>query len=410
MLAPLLALLLGDLPAPGPALKAELTRAWAREGGRTWGRPLSGPTLFVDPATRRAWGTEADAGGKLRPEGPWFTGTLPPETLIANTAVAWSGTRWSMVLLPLPDSPEARGVLLLHESWHRLQPSLGLDVEDRACGHLDGLEGRIWLRLEWRALARALTAQGHARRAWAQAALAFRARRHGALPGAQEAERLLELAEGLAEYTGVRTFGRLETLVAQLGREAGPFSRSFAYTSGPAYGLLLDEARPGWTRTVDRNTDLAGLLSKSLGPASLEEVEARLAELGAAKVRQEEEARAAERQARLAALQRRYAEGPTLTVPGPFQLQFNPSNTEGLEDGSAYHPTATYVGPWGRLVVTEGSLRAKDWMAARVIVPVGAASLPVQGPGWTLTLSPGWEGVPTEPAGSWTLRPAAKQD
>jgi len=37
------------------------------------------------------------------------------------------------------------------------------------------------------------------------------------------------------------------------------FVRTFAYKSGPAYGLLLDAASPGWTRQV-RNTDDPGAL------------------------------------------------------------------------------------------------------------------------------------------------------
>jgi hypothetical protein len=43
------------------------------------------------------------------------------------------------------------------------------------------------------------------------------------------------------------------------------FVRTFAYASGPAYGLLLDAASPGWPRTVRASDDPAALLMRALG-------------------------------------------------------------------------------------------------------------------------------------------------
>ena len=45
---------------------------------------------------------------------------------------------------------------MLHELFHRIQPDLGLMTISGNNAHLDTVEGRVWLRLEWRALARAL--------------------------------------------------------------------------------------------------------------------------------------------------------------------------------------------------------------------------------------------------------------
>jgi len=41
--------------------------------------------------------------------------------------------------------------------------------------------------------------------------------------------------------------------------------RTFAYASGPAYGILLDAASPGWPRTVRASDDPAALLMRALG-------------------------------------------------------------------------------------------------------------------------------------------------
>jgi hypothetical protein len=75
---------------------------------------------------------------------------------MANTAIDWQGDRWAMVMLPLPEDAYTRRVLLAHESFHRIQPKLGLTSKEVANAHLDTVEGRYLMQLEWRALAAAL--------------------------------------------------------------------------------------------------------------------------------------------------------------------------------------------------------------------------------------------------------------
>lgn len=390
--------------APAQVFK-EARQAWAAEGGRIWGRSLAGPLLLVDPKTRQVWASESDGEGQLKDQQGIFTGTLPKDVGVANTAMEWAGKRWSMVLLPLPDKALERQVLLIHESWHRIQPSLGLNVQDLSNGHLDKLEGRYWLQLEWRALSKALETTGKARRPWVEAALACRTQRQNLFPNAAETERSLELAEGLAEYTGIRAAGARNLALEKLKKTTGPFARSFAYASGPAYGLLLDDAAPGWTRRVRRATDLSVLLQEAyhLRKATKADAEGAADKLGGRELRAREEIEDKARQHRIVAATEPLTKGPTLILPGPFRVQFNPSNTEALEDGTAYHPTATYLGDWGRLEVTGGSLRSGDWSEARVTAPTDQKARPLSGPGWTLELAPGWTLVAVEPAGSFKL-------
>src|SRR5579884_1947831 len=103
----------------------EAETLWRQDGGRLWGRPLKGPLLFVDPTTRQAVANQADAEGRLRREGSLFIGKLPATVTVANTATEWAGVQWIMVVWPLPQNPEDRRVLLMHESWHRVQSQLG---------------------------------------------------------------------------------------------------------------------------------------------------------------------------------------------------------------------------------------------------------------------------------------------
>ena len=68
--------------------------------------------------------------------------------------------------------------------FHRVQPGLGLMQLAAANEHVDAMDGRYWLRLEWRALARALQESGAARVDAVRDALAFREARRALPPAA----------------------------------------------------------------------------------------------------------------------------------------------------------------------------------------------------------------------------------
>ncbi len=220
---------------------AELQAMCDVDRGRLWGRSVCGPLVFADRRTREA---VQFADGNA-------TETRVPDSIgIANTGVDWDGRRWTMVMWPLPQSTISRRVLLAHESFHRVQPELGLPMSSPANAHLDTAEGRYWMRMEWRALARALAGDEQA----IADALAFRTKRHALSPNAAEEERLLEMNEGLAEHTGFalaipHVRERIAPLVKKLANaeKSETFARSFAYTSGPAWGALLDMRDSRWT-------------------------------------------------------------------------------------------------------------------------------------------------------------------
>jgi len=170
-------------PSPIDPVKADDAFAEARqisdrEGGRLWGMKLYGPMFFIDPATRTVIANEPDAQGLLRKQGNDYVGTLPESVLIADSPVEWAGKRWTMLRWPMPEDIFTRHVKFAHELFHRIQPALHLDAPDTPNLQLDTLEGRLWLQLEWRALAAALVEQGPAQIAAIRDALAFRTRPH----------------------------------------------------------------------------------------------------------------------------------------------------------------------------------------------------------------------------------------
>ena len=230
-----------------------------RDGGKLWGVSLCGPMVFTDAATKTI-ATSQPAPDAPRPRALGFV----------NAPVTWGGTRWSAYMwawIPPSDAQE-RGGLFIHELFHRIQPELKLEAGVAENDHLDTLDGRYWMQLEWRALSRALTSSGAARAAAIRDALAFRRARQTAFPAAAAREAADEIREGLAEYTGVvvaasSTADAVALTVRHLAaaEQEVNFVRRFHAASGPAYGLLLDAFAPGWTRRVTAADDLAQMLS-----------------------------------------------------------------------------------------------------------------------------------------------------
>ena len=392
------------------------------DAGRLWGREMYGPVFLVDPATRFVAADRADPEGLLQPRDGVWVGSLPESINPANSAIDWSGLRWTMVLWPTPSIPHARNRLLLHEMFHRIQEDIGLAPNNPLNSHLDSKDGRIWMRLEMRALAEALAHEGSGRHAAIRDALDFRAQRRSLFPSAGVDEDALERHEGMAEYTGLVLSGLPAEVLAdraavgleqQESRES--FSRSFAYATGPGYGVLLDESGKPWREALIEGATMSELLEAAY-PLETSRVppQGRVAWYDGERVIAIETAREATRLAREAELRTRFVDGPVLRVtPGSeFAFSFDPNGAVNLEGLGTVYESTRVVDGWGVLEVESGGalfLRNAEGFITGVVVavPPGSQSAPSSGEGWTLDLADGWVLAPGERRGDWTVRPAA---
>src|SRR5262249_61291576 len=104
-------------------------------------------------------------------------------------------------------------------------------------------------------------------------AVYFRNSRRSLFPAAAKNENALEMNEGVAEYTGFKLSTsspeEYAVVVAAWLRSAPTrtpsYGRSFAYTSGPAYGGLLDAASKGWRKGVKPAAELGQLCASDHG-------------------------------------------------------------------------------------------------------------------------------------------------
>jgi hypothetical protein len=382
----------------------EATKLCERDAGRLWGLSLCGPMVIVDQAT----GTRATS--QPEPEGP-----LPRFSGFADGPVSWGGLRWfSWPLYMLADTDaDVRQQNMLHGLFHRIQPELGF-MQGNSDGfneHLDTLEGRVWMQLEWRALRRAVESGGNDRTEAIADALAFRGERRRRFPGAADNERRDEIREGLASYTGVAAWAnspadaKRAAAAALAGGESQPsFVGNFEAHSGPAYGVLLDDLLPGWRRQVRGTSDLGDLLASATNRPPTTDVAVAAARYDAATLRTAEEARDRAQQVRVAELRLRFVDGPVLTMPAGGSGTSDTTGSVGIPGvGTVLFRNFTLSAQWGRLTADGGVLRAVGGATLSVPVTGPLEGTTLQGDGWSATLNSGWVVRPAARPGSFVI-------
>ena len=375
-----------------------------------WNAPIYGHMLFVDPGSRVTYSNTPDRAGIFKPEGSIYKGVLPKEVMLANTAIDWQGEKWSLILWPLPANRDDRVNLMMHESFHRIQEQLGLPERSPTADHLGSMYGRIYYLLELQALKAALQKPVDQRAADLTNALIFRGKRQSLFPNTFDNERILELSEGLAEYTGVMLGRQKDSILPHLYQqidsagERKSLIRSFAYTTGPVYGYLLYEISPGWTQQVDSNASFPLLMSKWYhvqqpqlpagdALAVLERQYDGDAIIRAEKLKEEQRLETVRQYTGL------FTQKPVLTIQLiKMNIGFNPSNLFDLGEYGTVYPTAEVKDVWGHLTVSAPGMLMKDWKVITLSASEGVSNngQVIEGKGWKILLNDHWEMVKTD--------------
>jgi hypothetical protein len=362
-----------------------------RDSGQLWGVSICGPMVIFDRQTQTI------ATSRPAPEG-----ARPKLLGLVNAPLQWGGVTWGAYIWNdvASKSPRDRKELFLHELFHGVQSQLNLGAAAGSPEHLDSKDGRYWLRLEWRALAQALRKSGEQRKLAFSDALAFRQARRLLFPANVEDERGQEITEGLAAYTATvlaaessadAIAGALDLLTNIESNAAdASFVRTFAYVSGPAYGLLLDATSPGWRQRIRNTDDFATLIMKALGAQPSTNVAETASQYGGAEILFSEAQREHDRQSRLEDLRKTFVEGPVLLFPGGNH-SFDTRGAVVIQGiGTIYFGPFRASGDWGRLEAEKGVLVSTDGSSRRVSAPVRLDETTYTGDGWTFKVALGW--------------------
>ncbi|GGE50089.1 hypothetical protein EV200_109143 [Pedobacter psychrotolerans] len=388
----------------------------AKKHQQLWGKDLYGPILLVNPSTRKLFANFPDTAGILRDDDKIYSGILPKEVNIANTSVSWNGKRWAMIMLPLPADKQGRLNLLAHELFHVSQPALGFKLFNNENNHLDQKDGRIYLRLELEALQNAVqTTNENKRKMHLTDALIFRKYRYSLYPGADTTENLLELNEGIAEYTGLVISGRnekqtIEHFVKSINSflRNPTFVRSFAYQTTPIYAYLLAITKKSWNREITVKTNLTDYFIKKFDlslPNDLKKAtDLRLYQYNGAVIISEEKAREEQTKKMIAEYKSKFITQPHFElVFEQMNVSFDPRNLMPIENKGTVYPNIRVTDKWGILTVDNGALMSISWDKISVTIPLKNENNSITGDGWKLELKENYSIVKDDITGNYKL-------
>jgi len=384
---------------------------------KLWNKDLYGPVLLVNPGNRQLFANVPDSAGLLKPSGLIYSCILPGNVNIANTSSHWSGIDWAMVLLPLPVNKQDRINLIAHELFHVAQPSLGFILFNVSNNHLDRKEGRIYLRLELEALKKAVQSLTVPEmKKYLTDAFTFRKYRYLLFPGADSIENLLELNEGMAEYTGMIICQRNKVEAVKHFVEginvfmSNPtFVRSFPYQTTPAYGYLLYSIKENWNREITIKTNLTNYFIDAFNlslPTDLQKrVEAVSDQYNAPMIIAEETEREVRTKKLIAENKNKFIDQPHFEIQfEKMNVSFDTRNLMPVEDKGTLYINIRVTDNWGILSVGKGALMSPGWDKISVSIPLKIDNKTVSGDGWTLQLNDGYTVFRDEKTGNFTLK------
>lgn len=381
----------------------ELKETLKIEKGKTWNYSLEGAVMLVNRKTRTIIANESDGFGNLTKRKNIFIGKLPDNIHIANTAFNWNGKDWSIIALPLPKTKEKRLNLLVHESYHRIQPKIGFDslcaIQNK---HLNSKNGRIYLKLELNALKKALSSEES--EIHIKNALQFRWYRHQLFPNSKNAENSLEINEGLAEYTGSILSQRQDSelrkhYISQIDwfYTLPTFVRSFPYFTIPVYGYFMQKIDEKWNLQITKNTNLTDFISNFWKMETNELTEKDILELGKEYEITSIIKKETQRENKIIELKNKYKKmflGDSIVEIElkKVNIAFNPSNIMPLDAMGTVYPNLRVTDDWGILDVDScGALISSKRNKVIISRPNLVTDSVITGEGWKLKLKKTWK-------------------
>lgn len=379
---------------------SDINKMIKRDNKKLWGKSLYAPFLFVDMETKDVAANEADNKGILKKQGSIYIGKFPENQIIANSVTNLGDKEYAMVQWQSSNTDElSRNVLFMHEIFHYHQKSLGLESPEGQPdnAHLDEMDARIYLKLEWAALNKAINSTGQQKITAITDALTFRQYRREQY-NCSENENILEIHEGIPEYTGIVCASKSESDIKQLMKKEysdslskESFVRSFAYYSGPAYGILIDEKNSNWRKKLTYNSDLGEILKNSYKiDISSNSVEKAKNRYNYKQIYQEELSRKQALDKKLLEYENKFTNHSVITIElNKPKIGFNPNNLVPLKDIGIVYPNITITDSFGTLNLKNGGcLLSNDWKKAIISADnLKIENEKISGEDWTIRLN-----------------------
>ncbi len=378
------------------------------DSGKLWGKNLFGPVMFIDRTSRKITANQPDQEGLLRSKGNVYTGIYPRESIISNSPMVFGGTLFAQAPLP-PEEDELRILTrALHSLFHRYQLENWPDlVTTYNTANIDEKQARLWLKLEWKALRKALNSAGEEKLLSIRDALIFRGSIRETYPLFAEDQNRFESYEGLTTFTYIHLVSKspaefYEILFDHFERiySFQSYSRSYGFIHGALYATLLAQNGFDFKTIRSEKTDLGKLVQEVYGialPSVCRDVAGSIAfYYNVEEIYREEEQRFRDLKDRLNKQIAVFTEKPVVFIEleSPY-FDFEPEDVHSLDTLGILYSRLRVSDNWGKLSVNkEGCLVSSNYKYLRISAKgYKKEKNHLHGEGWNLVLDNNWEVV-----------------
>lgn len=374
------------------------------DNGELWGENLYGPIMLVDTDTRRLFSNVQDEEGLLKPKDGIFTGVYPGEEIINNFAVRFGNTLFAMA--PLPREEDSHRIILrcLHGLFHCYQVNNSISSPEFNPVHMNEAAARLWLKMEWKALEKAIRTTGDTRVQAIRDALVFRKTRREIFPAYSDDENRFENYEGLATFTYMLlgnsdhdsyTMAMLEYLhrIYEFS-----YAQSYGFVHGALYAYLLHEDGFDFSTIDEIGVDLGEITRERLNislPEICRDIAGSLAINYDIDIVRDEEARRAERiketlRKKTASFTDKSVVYLMLESPS---FSFEPEDIDPVDTLGVIYQKLRVSDNWGKIIVTEGGCLVSPNLQF-IRVPARGIKTDrnhITAEGWSMILNESWE-------------------
>jgi len=388
----------------------EIEEICNRDSGKLWGQNLYGPIMFVERVTRRIVANQHDNEGLLKYKEGVYAGVYPKELILSNAPVKFGGLQFAMVPLPEEEVDYRLKTRAIHSLFNRFQENKGIIPSPYNTINMDEKEARLWIKLEWKALRKAINSQGEDRQLALRDALIFRGSNRELYHKYATDENRFETFEGLATFTYTllctnspeefksRLFENLDRIYAMQS-----YARSYGIIHGALYASLLYDKGYDLKKINTDNFDLGNAVKELYHidlPSICRDVAGSLAvnyEIEA--INKEEEKRDADIKESIHRQISTFTEKPVvfLELESPY-FDFEPEDIHPLDTLGTLYNSIRVSDNLGKLTVDKGGcLVSNNLKFIRITAKAFKADKNhISGEGWHLILNNDWELVPVD--------------
>jgi hypothetical protein len=376
-----------------------------RDNGKLWGKNLYGPLMFIDRTSRKIVANSPDNEGLLKDKEGIYTGYYPKELIINFAPVKFGGNLFAMAPLPNAEDEYRIKTGAIHGLYHRFTETLGIMPPVYNTNNMDQKEARLWIKLEWKALRKALNPEGGEPKLAIRDALIFRGSNRELYQKNANDETRFETYEGLATFTSTMlcTNSPMEyktRLLENLDRiySMQSYARSYGFIHGALYASLLYDKGFDF-RTIRSDTfDLGDAVRKLYNielPLICRDVAGSLAlSYDIDVINKEEEKRLADIIESIHKQTSTFTEKPVvfLELESPY-FDFEPEDIHSLDTLGTLYSSLRVSDNWGKLTVDKaGCLVSNNFKYLRITAKgFKKEKNRISGEGWNLLLNDDWE-------------------